>query len=114
MQVATRTASADSLAESEVSATMPDSNNEESDDSEASDGEDTEWEPQPGGAPPMADGVTKLAEGVLDADVKEVYSRLLADQVCFRDPLPNQVWACTTPLLAGSATELQRVLSMQM
>ena len=82
MQVAARATSADSLAESEMSATLPDSADEESDDSEASDGEDTEWEPQQGAPPPVADGVTKLAEGILDADVKEVYSRLLADQVC--------------------------------
>ena len=64
-----------------MSATLPDSADEESDDSEASDGEDTDWEPQQGAPPPVADGVTKLAEGNLDADVKEVYSRLLADQV---------------------------------
>ena len=82
VQVAARATSADSLAESEVSATLPDSADEESDDSDASDGEDTEWEPQQGAPPPVADGVTKLAEGTLDADVKEVYSRLLADQVC--------------------------------
>ena len=82
VQVAARATSADSLAESEMSATLPDSADEESDDSEASDGEDTEWEPQQGAPPPVADGVTKLAEGILDADVKEVYSRLLADQVC--------------------------------
>ena len=83
MQVAARATSADSLAESEVSATLPDSADEESDDSDASDGKDTEWEPQQGAPPPVADGVTKLAEGTLDADVKEVYSRLLADQVSF-------------------------------
>ena len=82
VQVAARATSADSLAESEMSATLPDSADEESNDSEASDGEDTEWEPQQGAPPPVADGVTKLAEGILDADVKEVYSRLLADQVC--------------------------------
>ena len=93
MQVAARATSADSLAESEMSATLPDSNDEESDDSEASDGEDTEWEPQQGAPPPVADGVTKLAEGILDADVKEVYSRLLADQVCHIDPLLDQLWA---------------------
>lgn len=71
-------ASASSLAESEMSADGLDSND---DDSEASDGDVAEWDPQPGDAPPLAPGVIKLAEGVLDADVKEVYSRLLADQV---------------------------------
>ena len=75
-------ASAASLAESEMSADGPDSHDEgDDDDSEASDGDVAEWDPQPGDAPPLAPGVIKLAEGVLDADVKEVYSRLLADQV---------------------------------
>ena len=79
-----RGASATSLAESEMSADAPDSHDEgddDDDDSEASDGDVAEWNPQPEEAPPLAPGVTKLAEGVLDADVKEVYSRLLADQV---------------------------------
>ncbi len=77
--VVPRGESATSLAESEVSVDAPDSHD---DDSEASDGNDmAEWDPQPGGAPPMAPAVTKMVEGVLDADVKEVYSRILADQV---------------------------------
>ena len=77
-----RGASASSLVESELSADGPDSNDEGADDdSEASDGDVAEWDPQPGDVPPLAPGVTRLAEGVLDADVKEVYSRLLADQV---------------------------------
>ncbi len=61
-----------------MSADGPDSHD---DDSEASDEDVAEWDPQPGDAPPLAPGVSNLAEGVLDADVKEVYSRLLADQV---------------------------------
>lgn len=74
-----RAESAASLAESEMSVDAPDSHD---DDSDASDGDDVaEWDPQPGGAPPMSPGVTKIAEGMLDADLKEVYSRLLADQV---------------------------------
>ncbi len=76
-----RGASATSLAESEMSADGPDSHDDRDDDSEASDEDVAEWDPQPGDAPPLAPGVSKLAEGVLDADVKEVYSRLLADQV---------------------------------
>ena len=78
-----RGASATSLAESEMSADAPDSHDEgdDDDDSEASEGDVAEWDPQPGNAPPLAPGVIKVAEGMLDADVKEVYSRLLADQV---------------------------------
>lgn len=64
-----------------MSADPCDSHGEGSDDSDASDGDEAEWDPQPGDPPPLAQGVTKLAEGTLNADVKEVYSRLLADEV---------------------------------
>ncbi len=76
-----RGASATSLAESEMTADGPDSHDDHDDDSDASDDDVAEWDPQPGDAPPMAAGVTKLAEGMLEADVREVYHRLLADQV---------------------------------
>ena len=80
-----RGASAGSLAESDMSA--PDSHDEGDDeDSEASEGDVAEWDPQPEDAPPLAPGVTKLAEGVLGADVREVYSRILADQVSWSGP----------------------------
>jgi hypothetical protein len=87
-----REESAASLAESEMSLDAPDSH---VDDSEASDGDDVaDWDPQPGGAPPMAPGVTNIAEGMLDADVKEVYSRLLADQVGGLQSAPSAMqWA---------------------
>jgi len=64
-----------------MTADGPDSHDDHDDDSDASDDDVAEWDPQPGDAPPMAAGVTKLAEGMLEADVREVYHRLLADQV---------------------------------
>ena len=107
-------ASATSLAESEMSADAPDSHDEgddDDDDSEASDGDVAEWNPQPEGAPPLAPGVTKLAEGVLDADVKEVYSRLLADQVtAINGPLvqsyKSYAWLCGHAWTATQRTKV--------
>ena len=93
-----RGASATSLAESEMTADGPDSHDDHDDDSDASDDDVAEWDPQPGDAPPMAAGVTKLAEGMLEADVREVYHRLLADQVVLcRGLTYARYFTCVTP-----------------
>ncbi|CAL8460897.1 g428 [Coccomyxa elongata] len=43
-----------------------------------------EWVPQPGPAPPVPPDCHFLAKGVLNADVREVFHRLLADERFFR------------------------------
>ena len=76
--------SALSLDESEVynDSDIPsdaDSDAEGADDAEGDD--KAEWVPQPGPAPPVPPDCHLLAKGVLNADVREVFHRLLADEV---------------------------------
>lgn len=50
-------------------------------DSDAGGDDVADWAPQAGPPPPVATECTPLARGVLNADVREVFHRLLADEV---------------------------------
>lgn len=72
-----------SVDESEAYSADHNDNDSDSDgDSEAGGDDEADWDPQPGPAPPVPPDCHALSKGVLNADVREVFHRLLADEVC--------------------------------
>ena len=85
-QVSLTHPSAAALSVDDSEAYSADNNDNDSDiasdaDSEAGGDDELDWSPQPGPAPPVPPDCHALSKGVLNADVREVFHRLLADEV---------------------------------
>ncbi len=75
--------SAVSLDESEVynDSDIPSDADSDAEGADEQGDDNAEWVPQPGPAPPVPPECHLLAKGALNADVREVFHRLLADEV---------------------------------